>query len=51
MPQYKPVMSLLAWSLESLECLVKNLVVNTSDNIINQRNLVNLILLMFPVMS
>ena len=42
MPQHKPVMSLLDWSLKSVECLVKNLVLNTSDKIINQRNLVNL---------
>ena len=42
MPQHKPVLSLLNWSLKSVECLVKNLVLDTSDKIINQRNLVNL---------
>ena len=42
MPQHKPVVTLLDWSLKSVECLVKNLVLDTSDQIINQRNLVNL---------
>ena len=42
MPQHKPVLSLLDWALKSVECLVKNLVLHTSDKIINQRNLVNL---------
>ena len=42
MPQHKPVLSLLDWALKSVECLVKNLVLDTSDKIINQRNLVNL---------
>ena len=42
MPQHKPVLSLLDWALKSVECLVKNLVLSTSDKIINQRNLVNL---------
>ena len=42
MPQQKPVVTLLDWSLKSVECLVKNLVLDTSDQIINQRNLVNL---------
>ena len=42
MPQHNPVLSLLDWALKSVECLVKNLVLHTSDKIINQRNLVNL---------